>query len=251
MLLIHGTGAATHSWRRLLPLLAADFTVIAPDLPGHGFTDAVAGARSSIGGMSESVAALMQQLQVRPEYCVGHSAGAVLLCRLALDGHVTPRVIISLNGAFLPLAGEAGVLFAPIARLMAGGLVPKLLAWSAGHPARVARLIDSTGSRLDAEGVELYARLVRQPEHVAGALRMMGNWDLYGFERQLSRLKTPLALIVGENDRTISPRQAAVVAQRVAQAEILRLPGLGHLAHEEAPEAVAQEIVRICRAHGR
>ena len=38
MLLIHGTAAATHSWGGLLPLLAARYTVVAPDLPGHGFT---------------------------------------------------------------------------------------------------------------------------------------------------------------------------------------------------------------------
>lgn len=39
LLLLHGTGAATHSWAGLAPLLAARFRVIAPDLPGHGFTD--------------------------------------------------------------------------------------------------------------------------------------------------------------------------------------------------------------------
>ncbi|MFN5717015.1 MAG: alpha/beta fold hydrolase, partial [Bradyrhizobium sp.] len=38
LLLIHGTGAATHSWRDMLPLLARHFSVVAPDLPGHGFT---------------------------------------------------------------------------------------------------------------------------------------------------------------------------------------------------------------------
>ena len=38
LLLLHGTGAATHSWRALAPLLAERFTVVAPDLPGHGFT---------------------------------------------------------------------------------------------------------------------------------------------------------------------------------------------------------------------
>ena len=40
MLLLHGTGAASHSWRDIMPLLAAQFTVVVPDLPGHGFTRA-------------------------------------------------------------------------------------------------------------------------------------------------------------------------------------------------------------------
>jgi len=38
-LLLHGTGASTHSFRDLLPQLAQTFTVVAPDLPGHGFTE--------------------------------------------------------------------------------------------------------------------------------------------------------------------------------------------------------------------
>ena len=45
VLLLHGAGAATHSWRDVAPLLARDFTVIAPDLPGHGFTDTPRGRR--------------------------------------------------------------------------------------------------------------------------------------------------------------------------------------------------------------
>jgi len=252
MLLIHGTGASTHSWRKLIPLLAEHYTVVAADLPGHGFTGSVSGARSSIRGMSDSVAALLRELRISPDYCVGHSAGAVILCRLALDGHVEPCVIASLNGAFVPLAGAAGLLLSPIARLMAGGsVVPRLLARTAGNPANVARLIAGTGSRLDAEGLELYARLVRRPTHVAGALEMMGNWDLHGFWRELARLRSPLALIVGENDRTVPPRQALKVSQLVAVAEIHRLPGLGHLAHEEEPALVARELLKICRAHRR
>jgi magnesium chelatase accessory protein len=252
MLLLHGTGASTHSWRKLIPLLARHYTVLAVDLPGHGFTDAAAtSAAASISGMSDRVAALLRELRIRPDYCVGHSAGAVILCRLALDGHAAPRVIISLNGAFLPLAGAAGILFSPIARLMASApLVPRLISWSAGNGANLRRVIEGTGSRLDAEGLELYARLVRRPEHVAGALAMMGNWDLYRFERELARLTTPLALIVAGNDRTVPPVQALAVKQRVARAEIHPLPGLGHLAHEEEPQRVTEELMRICRAHG-
>ena len=43
VLLLHGTGSATHTWGSLAPLLADDFRVLAPDLPGHGFTDLVPG----------------------------------------------------------------------------------------------------------------------------------------------------------------------------------------------------------------
>jgi magnesium chelatase accessory protein len=249
LLLIHGTGASTHSWRKIMPILAQQYTVLAVDLPGHGLTDSAPAACMSIAGMSDCLAALLRAIEVDVRYCVGHSAGAVILCRMALDGHIAPRVVVSENGAFAPLAGAAGSLFSPIARLMASSaLVPRLLSWSARNPANVARMIAGTGSCLDAEGIELYARLVRDPRHVAGALAMMANWDLYAFASELPKLKTPLTLVVAENDRAVPPRQAEWVTQRVAGARIRRIPGLGHLAHEEDPPLLAREFAAICGA---
>lgn len=247
MLLVHGTGASSHTWRDLFAPLAARYTLLAVDLPGHGFTESAPPARCSIGGMSECLAALLRELGVEPSYCVGHSAGAVILCRMALDGSLAPRMIVSINGAFVPFAGAAGVLFSPIARLIgSNALLPKLLARRAGNLHTVERAIAGTGSRLSPEGLALYARLVSNPRHVAGALAMMANWDLYAFERVLPQLETPLALMVGENDRSVPPRQALAVQRRVPRATVHRLPGLGHLAHEEQPAVVADEVARIC-----
>lgn len=243
LFLLHGTGASTHSFRDLLPALARDFTVIAADLPGHAFTGSVRTAGYSLQGMSDSLSVLLDALKVTPHCCIGHSAGAAILCRMALDGRIAPRRIVSINGALLPLAGAAGVLFSPIAKLLAASaLVPRLIAWRAGDKAAVERVIAGTGSRLDAVGLDLYARLVRDPDHIAGALGMMGNWDLRSFERDLPRLKIPLTLIVGQNDRAVPPQQALRIQSLLESASLHSLPGLGHLAHEEAPALVAQLI---------
>ena len=67
MLLLHGTGAATHSWRGLAPLLATHFTLIAPDLPGHGFTQTPSDPGLSLPGMARLVAALLAELASRPK----------------------------------------------------------------------------------------------------------------------------------------------------------------------------------------
>jgi magnesium chelatase accessory protein len=249
LLLVHGTGASTHSWRDLLPILAQDYSVLATDLPGHGFTDQVSVANSSISGMGDLIATLLRALQVSPQYCVGHSAGAVILCRMALDGHVAPRTIVSINGAFVPLAGAARLLFSPVARFLADSpFMLRLISRRARNPANVAWVIAGTGSTLDAAGIDLYVRLVSNPKHLAGALRMMGNWDLYSFERDLPRLTTSLALVVAENDLTVPPHQAMKVKNTVINSAIYCLPGLGHLAHEEEPVLVAEEILKICRA---
>jgi magnesium chelatase accessory protein len=251
LLLVHGTAASTHSWRDLIPILARDYSVLAVDLPGHGFSSAAHPAGSSIAGMSEQLSELLRTLDVDPDYCVGHSAGAVILCRLALDGHIAPRRIVGINGAFLPPHGTSRLVFSPIAQLLAcSSALPRLIARCGGNTGSVTRIIESTGSRLDSAGIDLYVRLVRDPAHVAGALAMLSRWNLRAFEKDLPRLATPLMLMVGERDRAVPPAQAFLVQERVMQAEVCRLPG-GHLAHEEDPRGVAQELARICRLRSK
>lgn len=243
LLLIHGTGAATHSWRDLAPLLAAGYTVIAPDLPGHGFTEAPAMRRLSLPGMALALQALLRVLNLRPEVGVGHSAGMAILVRMALDGQLQPGALVGLNAALLPLGGVPGQLFSPLAKLLVGlPLLPQLFAWRARDTAVVAKLLADTGSRIDARGVALYADIVRRPGHAAAALGMMAHWDLQPMLRDLPRLQPRLLLITGGNDRTIAPADSARVQALVPGASLESLPGLGHLAHEEQPARVAEMI---------
>ncbi len=250
-LLLHGTGASTHSWRGLAPLLAPHFNVLAVDLPGHAFTGMPAGGPTStqlsLPGMARAVHALLQALNVTPALVVGHSAGAAIGVRMCLDGLIAPRLVVALNGAFLPLGGLAGQLFSPVARLMAAApFVPKLFSWRAADPSVLQKLIDSTGSKLDATGLALYGKLVSNPGHAAGALGMMANWDLPQLARDLPKLETAMCLVVGSNDRTIAPLQASrVLAMLPApiKSTLVTLPGLGHLAHEERPDLVADVVV--------
>jgi magnesium chelatase accessory protein len=250
-LLVHGTAAATHSWRDLAPLLGRRFTVVAPDLPGHGFTEPLPASRVSLPGFAHALGDLVQALGLPPALAVGHSAGAAVLARMSLDGRMAPRALVSLNGALLPPRGWAGLFFLPAARLLTWNpFIPQLVAWRAADPRAVARLIDSTGSRLDAQGAALYQRLVRSPQHVAGTLAMMARWDLRPLVADLPRLVPALTLVVGESDGTVSPREASMVQQLLPAARIVSLPGLGHLAHEEAPEPVGDVIVESARAAG-
>jgi magnesium chelatase accessory protein len=245
LLLLHGTGAATHSWRGLLPLLAAHFEVVAVDLPGHGFTSLPAPHRLSLPGMAADIAQLLRKLDFAPEIVVGHSAGAAILARMCLDDRISPRALISLNGALLPFDGVAGHLFAPLAKLLANNpIVPRLFAWQAASSGAVERLLDNTGSKIEPHGVALYRRLVRNPRHVAAALRMMANWDLAPLQRALPQLKPRLVLVTASNDRAIPPAVANRVHALVQGAVIEHMSRLGHLAHEESPERTADIIRR-------
>ena len=247
VMLVHGTGAATHSWRDLAPLLAADFRVVAMDLPGHGFTDPVPFFRLSLDGMAEAVAALLGTLEVAPVVVVGHSAGAAILVRMALDGRIRPRAIVSLNGAFMPFGGPLGPIASPLAKLLfLNPFAPRMFAWQTDRRA-AERLIGGTGSRLSPEGVELYARLARKPAHVGAALGMMAGWNLHGLVDQLPLLDVPLVLVVGAEDKAVRPEEAERIGALVPMARVERLEGLGHLAHEEDPERIAALIRTVVR----
>jgi magnesium chelatase accessory protein len=251
LLLLHGTGASTHSWRDLIPILQTHYTVVAIDLPAHGFSGMPRSGPSShwfsLAGMAQAVAQLLKTMEFAPDWVIGHSAGAALAVRMHIDGHLDPlQGVIGLNGALAPLDGLAGQVFSPLAKLLTlAPLVPEVFSWRAATPSVLGRLIDGTGSRLDARGVALYRRLVASPGHVAGALGMMANWDLQTLWRDLPTLRVPLHLVVGANDLIVRPstaRRVAALPGLSAPVTVAELTGLGHLAHEENPSLVVDSI---------
>ncbi len=250
--LLHGTGASTHSWRGLAPLLMPYFDVVAMDLPGHGFTAMPSGGAGSqqlsLPGMAQAIHGLLKALNLEPSVVVGHSAGAAIAIRMCLNAYISPQLMFGLNGAFLPLGGVAGQLFSPVARLMAATpFIPKIFSWRAADPQVLRKLVAGTGSQIDEVGMALYGKLVSNPGHAAGALGMMSNWDLATLLRDLPRLQTRLVLVVGANDLTISPREAnrfVRLLPAAAAATIEELPKLGHLAHEERPDLVAEILLK-------
>jgi magnesium chelatase accessory protein len=247
VLLLHGTGAATHSWRTLAPLLAEQCRVVAVDLPGHGFTTGRPVDGLSMPAMAHATGALLRTLGVVPDMIVGHSAGAAIAVRMALDGRAAPAAIVGLSAALLPFPGLAARLFPGLARaLFVNPFAPHLFARMARVPGETARfLVRSTGSRIDAEGARWYETLFATSAHCAGAIGMMADWDLAVLQRDLGRLETPLLLVHGSADAAIPLASARAAAAMVRGARIETLAGLGHLAHEEQPDMVAGIIRRF------
>jgi len=247
-LLLHGTGAATHSWRDFAPLLARDFAVLAPDLPAHGFTSSPGAPRLSLPAMSIALRALLDDTGFEPDLVIGHSAGAAIAINMTLSGLITPRQLVAINGALLPFPGMAARLFPLMAKVMfLNPVTPQFFAWQASDTGRVERLLDSTGSKLDAEGLDYYARLFACAGHCAGALGMMANWELEPIEAGLVRLPVPLHQVIGAKDGTIPPRNARTVAKKVRAGSVTVLDGLGHLAHEEDPARVVDVVLENWR----
>lgn len=250
VLLLHGTGASAHSWVPLARCLDGHFDLIAPDLPGHGFTQLAPAAQSSLPGMARAVTSLLRALNVQPQIIVGHSAGAAIAASLCLLGVCEPRAVVSINGAMLPFGRAAAPVFSRAARFLAAAPVfPQLVALHAVPRKPIERMLRQTGSNSSPEMVRCYRTLLGRTGHVAGTLRMMANWDLVQLERNLDRLDPSLYLLVGGGDRVVEPEQARELHARIPNSILHVAPGLGHLGHEEQPEWFAQHIQAIASEH--
>lgn len=250
LLLLHGTGSGNFSWRGLMPRLAAHFTVVAPDLPGHAFSSRGPDGALSLPGMSEGLRALMLQLNLTPQAIVGHSAGAAIAAHMALQhSRMAHCTVVGLNPAWLPLPGVASWLFGPAARLAA---INPLSAWAtarmAARPGAVAQWVARTGSRLDATGLDLYAQVLGDAGHVHGVLSMMAAWRIKPLAARLPQLKNPVFMAIGAQDQTVPPALAEEARRLLPQAQTWLQTGLGHLAHEEDPAGTAGQILAWCGA---
>jgi len=120
----------------------------------------------------------------------------------------------------------------------------------AANARRVARLLENTGSRIDARGLSLYGRLFRHPGHVRAALGMMANWDLQPLQDAMGELTTPVWLVAADHDRAVPASTSLSARDKLPNARVVYLRGLGHLAHEEAPRRVADIIEEAARENG-
>ncbi|MDZ7904443.1 MAG: alpha/beta fold hydrolase BchO [Cypionkella sp.] len=246
LLLLHGAGGASHSFSRLVPLLADDFHLITLDLPGQGFTRLGTRARCALDDMAADIAALMAAQGWAPAAIIGHSAGAAIALRLAEIA--APKAVIGINAALGGFDGVAGWLFPVLARFLSRlPMVPELFSKFAGTPHQVGQLLASTGSSIDTLGAAQYLHLVRQPSHIAATLAMMAQWNLDGLLRRLPSLSLPCLLITASGDRAVPPKVSKTAAARMQNAQVADIPSFGHLVHEEAPEQVARLIHNFLR----
>lgn len=243
MLLLHGAGGSGHSFRHLISALGNEWHLVVPDLPGQGFSRAGGQGRLSLNGMSEDLVRLCADQGWRPSVIVGHSAGGAIALRMAEMLPDAPRGVVGVNAALGGFEGAAGVLFPLMARALAllPG-VPQAVARIWGTPSRVASLLAATGSRTEPAGAAQYLTLVRDADHVRGTLGMMAQWGLGGLLARVGHITVPTLLVTGSADRTVPPRVSRTAASRMPAATWTDLPGLGHLAHEEAAETVARTI---------
>ncbi|MGB3471278.1 MAG: alpha/beta fold hydrolase BchO [Erythrobacter sp.] len=250
LLLLHGTGASVHSWRGLMPLLARDFDVTAMDLPRHAFTRGHPPEAMSLPRMASAVHALTGHLGITPDIVIGHSAGAALALQLALD-HGYDGPVVGLNSALRPFPGPAAQVFPAVAKLLfVNPLVPRIFSGMTTFGKEAERfLYRSTHSKIPPDDMACYKALLGNPRHTKGALAMMANWDLPTLRTRMHDIANPVLLVHSDDDAAIPLDWAQEAAGWLPQCELDVLKGLGHLAHEEAPERSHAAIMRFAKAH--
>lgn len=250
LLLLHGAGASAHSWRALAPMLGG-YRVIAPDLPGHGFTRTSERARLTLDAMADDLTLLCQGQGWKPVAVIGHSAGGVLALRMAELLPRAPATLVGINAALGPFEGFAGWLFPKLARLMAvSPFMPHLLSGMASSRRKVESVLASTGSRLSPGDIDLYRRLLAMPQHLDGTLNMMANWQLDPILARLPQTAMPVLLLTSSGDLAVPPAVSRKAAAQLPRVEYIEIPGYGHLVQEEAPEAVAAALLPWLARHG-
>jgi len=243
LVLLHGAGGATQSWRGVFPLLAKTHRVIAIDLPGQGFTELGARARCGLPHMAEDIASLMIQEDWAPTAIIGHSAGAAIALELARLGHA--QHIIGINAALSNFRGVAGWLFPMMAKALALNPLSAKLFSATATPQSVKNLVKGTGSTLDANGNALYLKLVRDAGHVDATLSMMSQWSLDRLTQTLPQNTAKVDLIVAQGDKAVPPSSSTDAAQTLPNATVHTVSQLGHLAHEEDPDQIVA-LIRSC-----
>lgn len=242
VLLIHGAGGATQSFRHLFPLLATQHDVVAIDLPGQGFTQMGARHRCGLDAMAEDMLALLRQEGIKPTAIVGHSAGAAIALRMVELGLRPPQGIIGINAALGNFKGVAGWLFPAMAKVLAATPFSAELFCATTTASSVRNLINGTGSTLDADGSRLYLALAKDTAHVGATLAMMAQWSLDELLVRLPKIDAAVTLITGSADAAVPPQTGIDAAAQLPNAKVVSLAGLGHLAHEEDAKTVASLI---------
>lgn len=244
VLLLHGTGASAHSWADLLPLLVDHATVVAPDLPGHGYTHGAPLEILTMTRIASDLEALVEAIDVPPvTVVVGHSAGAPLSILWSRAARCPPKFLLGFNPSLVPPPDLYNRLLAPVVNPFATSIkVTNWLAAMAGRSWLVGGLLDSTRSTLPARQRARYARLFNDPAHVRGAMGFMAGTDLQGFLDALILPEFPMKFVLGAQDHWVPRRPLQRVLSRHFPRVDLETWEGGHLLHEEYPARAAALI---------
>ncbi|MCY7315007.1 MAG: alpha/beta fold hydrolase [Rubrivivax sp.] len=233
LLLLHGFGSSLHTWDDWAAGLDGQWRVVRVDLPGAGLTGADPTADYSDERGIQVLAALLDQLGIARATVIGHSMGGRLAWRLAAEqpARVERLVLIAPDGFASP-----GFAYGKAPDV---GLTVRLMQHVLPRPLVRASLLPAYSDRSKATDamVDRYHAMLLAPGVRGALVARLQQLVLQEPTPWLQRIAAPTLLLWGEQDAMIPALNAQDYLRTVPGSRLVTLPGVGHLPHEEAPQA--------------
>lgn len=239
VVLLHGFGGSTYSYRKILPELARSHRAVAIDLYGFGWTERPRDPASyTREGQVDLVLGVMDRLGVDRAHLVGHSYGGAISLTLAFSHPERVRSLVLLDSARPAYPSDRRSRLATLRPLT--WLYLRLVALRPGSIRAGLERSFFDDSLVTDELVLAYRERVRV-EGIGPAFYGLTAPAAPGPEVVLEEIRTPALVIWGEEDALISVESGRQATERMPNARFVALPETGHLPMEERPE----EVVRL------
>ena len=254
VLLLHGLGCDHTTWEPVIDTLARRYTVIAPDLLGHGLSDKPR-ADYSVGGYANGMRDLLTVLGIDRVTVVGHSFGGGVAMQFAYQfPERTERLVVVASGGLGPEVSPAiraittpgfnqvmGVLTLPgLRQLGKAGLVAL-----SRTGIKAARDLDEVAEIYDSFRDPAFRTAIR---HVVSAVVDWRGQIVTMADRAYLTEAMPMAVIWGRDDRVIPVRHASNAAALAPNARVEVLPHAGHFPHKDHPQRFAKVLHEFIRS---
>ena len=254
LLLLHGLGCDHTTWTPVIDLLARRYTVIAPDLLGHGRSDKPR-ADYSVGGYANGMRDLLTCLGIDKVTVVGHSFGGGVAMQFAYQfPERTERLVLVASGGLGPDVSPLirsvstpgfhpvmGVLTLPGVRHVGkAGLrtLARIPSWHTRDLDEVAEIYDSFKDPAARHAIR----------HVVKAVVDWRGQIICMADRAYLTQSMPMAVVWGEHDRVIPVDHAARAAELAPGARVEVIPNAGHFPHKDHPQRFAKIVQDFIRA---
>jgi len=242
VLLIHGFGASTYTWRHVAPELAKTHRVIAVDLKGFGQSDKPFDSRYSVFDQAELLAQLIVDKDLRNLTLVGHSFGGGIALLLALEanerleGRITKLVLLDSIAYSQNIPVFFRLLDVPLVSRLGVSMIPPSV------QTRVAlRIAYFDDSKIDQDEVDAYAAPLRTAagKHaIIYSARQIVPDGLAEISERYKTIELPTLILWCDHDRIV-PLEVGLKLRRTLPNSTLRLvEDCGHMPQEEQPESM-------------
>jgi pimeloyl-ACP methyl ester carboxylesterase len=237
VLLLHGLGASSYSWRFVLPELAKHYEVFAPDLPGFGRSEKPWDFDYSIAGLHRWVISFMDAMGIKKARFAGNSMGGVVSLWTALE---TPERLdrMALIGAPAYPENRPKIL-GPLSWPIVGSFYERFLGewslrWIVNHT--FVNKSVATPELLAEYGAPLKSAAGRRA--VAEFVRRCVPPDWKARVARYAHIRQPALVLVGDHDSLVDRESGERLARDLGAAKFHFLERCGHAAQEDAPDRV-------------